>query len=675
MNSDDVLFRQSSATVDPNAPPLTPLLAPSLNWQISDVSFNAPSPYRMNNSNTTNKYNNTYDELIGVNNNMSYDDELNRHSSLNSNNMQYQTNTSNNNNNSFLHNDNLPFQFHTDSSNNSYSNTYNTQQQQTSLYHHASTPPRQLSELRRLTNPNESTPSSISQLMLSDDHAAYQQLAMSTLVVPATSGINTSNNIYYNSSHNNHIDNNTNNQHTHLSNSNTFNNNPSSVLMSSHTQSSPLQRHDRYVPANLGIQQSNNRSPQTSPITQRTINNSSVKRRKSGEHNGNHVGSKPRISRPSSVDTYNTTSASTPVSTSSIGSSDSFIDELLSLDGVEDISLIEDKAISSALFTFLQRKIPEVERKIIGKNKRPIIHINMYLAYASTTLQMDEYSKLVEALFARPSILKAVSAVIEPEQLLKRRFTLDWSRSPNEALADSILTPNVAMCILQTHAMKALQLKKAVSVLDQKQNIDNIDSSTNINDDTTQATVNQSTSTTEPSRYVSQVSTSALSMDDAVSRAAQPAQIDDEDQLYDVVRTSELIEVQRSCVINREFERTFGYTQSAFKDMCHRYGASALYRILAPLPQLSHACEVFLNKRTQANKQAVLDAQKAMTNETLRLVKMHHDAVITTSSQFTSTVNVVTRYDKTIQCAMAARAIYSNEGMIIAWYDGSYDIM
>ena len=326
------------------------------------------------------------------------------------------------------------------------------------------------------------------------------------------------------------------------------------------------------------------------------------------------------------------------------------IDEVEKFDVETAYEILSDKLMTDTKWNFITKQIAVVESALLKNKKFPILHINMFLAYVSTTLHMDQYSQLLKLLLSRPSVLKVVSAVCDPAILLRRRFTIDWSRSPSDALRDDVLRPNLPMLCIQTHAMKSVKLsgntRSNMSILDKPSTP--IEDTDDANDDSAMFEMYP-------------LSKSSHNTDDDMCA-------EEEKKLVDVVRTSELIEVQRSCIINREFERTFGYTQRNIQDLCQSHGTTILSIFLAPVRTLYRSLDKYLQNRTSATRQTLIDAQQDVRAEVLRISKLHHSAVSNIATQFTTTVNMNTANEQIIKCGMAARAIYSNDGMIIAWY-------
>jgi len=127
------------------------------------------------------------------------------------------------------------------------------------------------------------------------------------------------------------------------------------------------------------------------------------------------------------------------------------------------------------------------------------------------------------------------------------------------------------------------------------------------------------------------------------------------------------VEVMKSVVVNREFERAYGFSQSDIREMHHKFGNLAIWKLLAPTQELTLAAEEYQSKKTNAAKAVFDDVKNRLAHEVRRVFMAHHLCIINGQSQFSLTVNFNTKHGVSIKTQMLGRALLTADTMVAAW--------
>ena len=304
-----------------------------------------------------------------------------------------------------------------------------------------------------------------------------------------------------------------------------------------------------------------------------------------------------------SADEHNNSSHSSQQNSSAHSYSDE-LDPLIEFDA-------EDLQLSRAFLAIIQKSWPGVEQALM-KQRLSLATFELLTAFQSNSLLPADQLIYAQTLLSSPTITKALQRIGSDNWMSRTKFNFIYSQSPNEATPDDPKLPNVASYSIETLSVTKHEIK-----------------------------------------HESDIDPNSLSDDLKQSSDSSTAANDDSYFRHEV-------EVQSRIVVNREFERVFGWSQSEVKAMFSRSGILTVYKHLIPIKTQvarNHIGTKLYNKLVSTDD--MID-DNTYRIELERIISQHFKAILGSVAQFTSDVIIHTKWNQRLPCLYTTRFVQTN---------------
>lgn len=379
----------------------------------------------------------------------------------------------------------------------------------------------------------------------------------------------------------------------------------------------------------------------------------------------------------------------------------------------EDDVAAENRIMSSVVLDLLIKLLPQLTQYLVKSKLPHVVTLNVIFSYFAQALQPSEFNELIAAMMSRQQLHDIITAADPDGQLVKRRYIWDYTDSPIAAFPDQPIVPNIAT-VLNT----SLNIHPNRTSWDPQNSINNQQHNKSINNHSNnkQNTNNNNTSDGNTSNHNESRSNSPADIEYSTSGASSTGvqsttkmhtsidtdsyppsnravigskavvksvpfsdvidqvtvhsdAVDVDSMLNSLLRNPDTLLMKKCIVVNREFERVFGWSQEDIRNIHIRRNTMGMWSLSVGFHKYRQARSTAKIKQrmaaTDQNKYKKLlhDASMNLKADMQRMWLEHHQASVQGITQFSQQVVMVTKHNVEIPCVMIVRYGHNQDGV------------
>lgn len=399
-----------------------------------------------------------------------------------------------------------------------------------------------------------------------------------------------------------------------------------------------------------------------------------------------------------------------------------------SLEDEDDVAA-ENRIMSAVVLELLIKLIPQLTQYLIKSKLPHIVTLNVIFSYFAQALQPNDFDELVTSMMSKPQLKEIIQNADPDSQLIKRRYIWDYTDSPVDAFPDQPIVPNVATVLntsLDIHPNRfRWQPQNSITTTNNNntnnsQNSSNNNSTNNItnssgNNNNNNANNHERHAATSPSapadaeittkgaaniKTPTETTGDNASSSDSLSTSPHRAvigskavvqtqpEIPDEraatvieqvtvhsdavdvgSMLHSLLQNPDTLSMKKCIVVNREFERVFGFSQEDIRNIHIRRSSMGMWSLSIGFHKYRQARnQAKIAQRTLSTEQGkykklLSDARILLKNDIQRMWLQHHQANVQGITQFSQQVTMVTKHNVEIPCVMTVRYGHNQDGV------------
>ena len=358
----------------------------------------------------------------------------------------------------------------------------------------------------------------------------------------------------------------------------------------------------------------------------------------------------------------------------------------------EDFVSAEHRIMSGVVLELLLKMTPQLHTYLTKTKLPALVMLNVIFSYFAQALLPHDYQNLVTAMMGRENLKKLIQEADPDGMLFKRRYVWNYTESPQTAFPDQPIVPNVATVINTSLSVHPDRVKWKPSEPDLKTTEAEAapKSPTSTTESKAQHDANASQlvspssdrSTATPDAYrvvatelaskrppkvevvpkdvpVTSIGSSAIVKTDpqpiqqanaAVDRLTVHTDAVDVDSMVKSISDNpDTLSIQKSIVVNEEFEKVFGWTQSDIRAINIRRSTMGIWSLSKAFHQFRQCRnDARIKQRTLASdsrkaKKLLRQAEENLKKDIQRLWLQHHQASVQGITQFSQQVVMVSK--------------------------------